>query len=53
MWSVSSAVIIGASTVSGLMVAITLLSLIVAGSIYLARRARKVRIRVNLKQKPK
>ena len=50
---VSSAMIIGASTISGLVVAITLLSLIMFGSIYLAKRARKVRIRVKLKQKLK
>ena len=51
-FSVSSRLTIGTSTVAGLVVAIVLLNLIMIGSIYLSRRAKRVRIRVIFEQSP-
>ena len=51
-FSVSSGLTIGTSTVAGLVVAIVLLNLVMIGSIYLSRRAKRVRIRVIFEQPP-
>ena len=53
LYSVSSGVIIGTSTIIGLLVAIVLLNLIVIGSIYLVKKTRRMRIRLIPKQTPK